>query len=327
MERNTLYPLKFKPILVNKIWGGRRIPEILAKGLNHSGSIGESWEISGVKESVSVVKTGYLSGRNLNWVIKNYGENLLGKHYKGPETQFPLLIKFLDANDDLSVQVHPNDEQAELAGERRGKTEMWYILDSDEDAYIYNGFNRKMDKNTLRQTIENGTTIDFLNKIPVKSGDSFYIPAGRIHSIGTGTFLAEIQQSSDTTYRVYDFNRKDAEGNTRELHLDSSLGVMDYGKLEKAKIIKKRLSETKSELVKSPFFSTNVINTINPLFEKNDTNNFRIIICNQGSAYLHTEGIKTSLIKGDCVLIPSSCTTFFVLPGKNGVEYLETTID
>ena len=244
-----LYPLKFHPIFKDKIWGGKKIQSILKKDFSPLDNCGESWEISGVPDSESKIKNGQLSGHTLNQVIREYKGRLLGiRVYEKFENQFPLLIKFIDANDDLSIQVHPEDELAWKRHKSFGKTEMWYIIQADENAELIAGFNKEMNKNLYMDHFHNGTLIDVLNREKVKAGDVFFIPAGRIHTIGKGLLLAEIQQSSDVTYRIYDFERKDSNGNTRELHIDEALDAIDYNFIQNISqnMMKKRISQLSS---------------------------------------------------------------------------------
>ena len=221
-----LYPLKFHPILKKKIWGGERLAY---KSKEHDESIGESWEISAVEDNISVVSNGILADNDLQELIEVYMGDLVGDHiYEKFGVEFPLLIKYIDANDDLSIQVHPDDETAKERHNAYGKTEMWYIVDADKDASLVLGFNHEIDKATYLQALHQNKLMDLLNVQKVKKGESFFIPAGLVHAIGKGCLIAEIQQTSDITYRIYDYNRKDANGNTRELHTDLATDVIDY---------------------------------------------------------------------------------------------------
>ena len=221
-----LYPLKFHPILKKKIWGGERLAY---KSEKHEESIGESWEISAVEDNISVVSNGILADNDLQELIEVYMGDLVGDHiYEKFGIEFPLLIKYIDANDDLSIQVHPDDKTAKERHNAYGKTEMWYIVDAEKDASLVLGFNHEIDKATYLQALHHNKLMDLLNVQKVKKGESFFIPAGLVHAIGKGCLIAEIQQTSDITYRIYDYNRKDANGNTRELHTDLATDVIDY---------------------------------------------------------------------------------------------------
>jgi len=229
MER-TLYPLKFTPIFKQVIWGGDKLKNQLEKK-NAPGKTGESWEISGVEGDVSKVSNGFLKGNALDELIEVYMGDLVGEGvYEKFGTDFPVLIKFIDANDNLSVQVHPDDAFSEEYHGKRGKTEMWYVLDAEENAELISGFKKDVDEKVFMDHLDNKKLSEILNSEPVKPGDVFFLPAKRVHAIGAGILLTEIQQTSDVTYRIYDWDRVDKDGNSRELHLDHSLKVMDYKK-------------------------------------------------------------------------------------------------
>ena len=223
---------KFEPLLKQTIWGGDRI--IPFKHLNSSlENVGESWEISGVKDNETIVSNGEQKGKSLNQLVREMKELLVGKeNYQRFGDEFPLLIKFIDARQDLSIQVHPDDETAHRQGKSRGKTEMWYCLESASDAQLYNGLKKKITPEEYKQMVENDTITDALARYEVHEGDVFFIPAGRIHAIGAGCFVAEIQQTSDVTYRIYDFKRKDKNGNYRELHTQLASESIDYTVLD-----------------------------------------------------------------------------------------------
>ena len=226
---NNLYPLKFTPICKDKIWGGNKLNEILNKEYPELPNCGESWEISGVQDEVSVVSNGFLKGNSLEELIEVYMGDLVGeKVYEKFGIEFPLLVKFIDANDNLSIQVHPNDELSMERHDAFGKTEMWYVVQADPGAKLISGFNRKIDKEGYLKYFKNGQLEEILNYEEVKAGDVFFIPAGRVHAIGKGIVVAEIQQTSDVTYRIYDFNRVDDQGNPRELHTDLAIDAIAY---------------------------------------------------------------------------------------------------
>ena len=225
-----LYPLKFKPIYKERIWGGRKIETVFGKKLPETEKIGESWELSGVDGDISVVANGKLKGNNLQELIEIYMGDLVGDRvFEKYGEEFPLLIKLIDADDNLSIQVHPDDK---LAAERHhsfGKTEMWYVVGHEPDARLYLGFNQPVDKEKYLEYLEAGKLAELLNAYKVEDGDSYFIPAGTIHAIGKGLLIAEIQQTSDITYRVFDWNRVDPKtGKGRELHTALALDAIEY---------------------------------------------------------------------------------------------------
>lgn len=229
MHKTPLYPLKFEPILKDKIWGGEKLKKVLDKPTD-SKECGESWELSGVAGDVSIVSEGELKGKSLTELIGTYTGDLLGKKvYSRFGNNFPLLIKFIDANQDLSIQVHPNDAMAKERHNSFGKTEMWYVVDAEPGATLISGFNKPTSKEEYLEYFNSGKLTDLLNKENVENDDVFYLPAGRVHTIGKGLLIAEIQQTSDITYRIYDFDRTDAQGNKRELHVEQALGAIDFG--------------------------------------------------------------------------------------------------
>jgi len=254
-----LYPLKFEPILKKIIWGGSEICRF--KGLDSEDSdIGESWEISQVSGSVSVVSNGDLKGTSLTELIERMPEALLGKSvFQRFGKNFPLLIKFIDAEKDLSIQVHPDDKLARQRHNTFGKTEMWYVISSKPEAKLISGFSQQIDAKEYERRIFENSFEEVLNKFEVKSGDVFFIPAGRVHSIGAGLFIAEIQQSSDITYRLYDFNRKDIQGNGRELHTELAKDALDYTLYDNLKTAYQPMENDTVSLVKCPYFITNRI--------------------------------------------------------------------
>ena len=219
-----MQPIKFNPLLKSTLWGGNKIIPFKHLDSNQE-NVGESWEISGVPNNETIVSDGQFKGQKLNDVVATLKDKLVGTaNYKRFGNEFPLLIKFIDARQDLSIQVHPTDEIAKQQGKERGKTEMWYIMDSDADAKLYSGLKMQITPEQYKEMVENDTICDALAQYEVKADDCFFLPAGRIHAIGTGCFLAEIQQTSDVTYRIYDFKRKDKDGNYRQLHT-RSLGM------------------------------------------------------------------------------------------------------
>ena len=253
---------KFQPLLKQTLWGGDRI--IPFKHLDAKmDNVGESWEISGVKDNETIAVG---DGRSLNQLVNDMKEKLVGKaNYERFGTEFPLLIKFIDARQDLSIQVHPTDEIAHRQGKSRGKTEMWFVMDSAPEAKLYNGLKMQITPEQYKEMVANDTICDALAQYPVKEGDCFFIPAGRIHAIGAGCFLAEIQQTSDVTYRIYDFKRKDKDGNYRQLHTQEASESIDYTVLPDYRT---RYEARKNEgelLVECPYFNTAVYDLDEPM--------------------------------------------------------------
>lgn len=322
-----LYPLKFHPIFKDKIWGGKKIQSILKKDFSPLDNCGESWEISGVPNNGSIIKNGLLSGQSLNQVIKEFKGQLLGENvYEKFQSDFPLLIKFIDANDDLSIQVHPDDDLAWERHQSFGKTEMWYIIQADENAELIAGFNQKMDKNAYLESFKNGTLMDVLNKEKAEEGDVFFIPAGRIHTIGKGLLLAEIQQSSDITYRIYDFDRKDRNGNTRELHIDEALDAIDYKFYPEYKTNYDDKIDQPIEIVKSAYFTTNKLILNSKIYRDiRSLDSFVIYICLQGEGHIEHNDTRTHIGMGEVLLMPAELNQYSLIPNDQ-IKLLETYI-
>lgn len=317
--------LKFKPLLKQTIWGGDKI--IPFKQLSEKlDNVGESWEISGVKDNETIVADGPMEGRSLNDVVEEMGARLVGyDNYKRFGNEFPLLIKFIDARDDLSIQVHPTDEIAVRQGRERGKTEMWYLMDSDAGAKLYSGLKKQITPEEYKNMVDNDTICDALAQYEVKEDDVFFLPAGRIHAIGTGCFLAEIQQTSDVTWRIYDFKRKDKNGNYRELHTKQAAEAINY-KVEKDYRTEYRPEKNQGvNLVNCPYFNTAVYDLDQPMtLDYADLDSFVILIGLKGDAEItDSEGNKTSLKAGETVLIPATETEVKV---SGTVKFLETYV-
>lgn len=312
---NQLYPLKFKPILKDKIWGGKKLRELLNKQ-EASGKCGESWEISGVEGDYSVIENGFLAGNNLSEILEIYMDELVGeKAYNKFGNEFPLLIKFIDANDNLSIQVHPDDELAAKRHNSFGKTEMWYVMQAENGAELIVGFNKKADKELYLSHLDNNTLSEILNNEVVSKGDVYFMPAGRVHAIGAGCLIAEIQQTSDVTYRIYDFNRKDDKGNQRELHTDLALDAIDFEYYPEYKVKYEPKSNATTELVECQYFKTNLLELDKGLerdFIPFDT--FVIYMCLEGSATIKYSAGEETIEKGQTILIPAVLNEFQVLP-------------
>ena len=316
---STLYPLRFETIFKEKIWGGQKIKTVLNKDFSPLPNCGETWELSAVPGDVSRVANGTLKGKALGELVKEYGPELLGSRvFESYGSEFPLLIKFLDANDDLSVQVHPDDELAQKRHGSKGKTEMWYIIQADEGATLITGFNQPMDKEMYKSHVEANRVMEILNKEPVKAGDVFFIPAGRIHTIGKGILLAEIQQTSDVTYRIYDFDRKDAAGNQRELHNDQAIDAIDYNQYDSYRTGYEEKRNTSNTLVDSKYFVTNKL-----VLDQAITRDYRaldsfvIYICLSGRATLKYGQKEEAIHQGAVYLIPASLDEVVIEPGED----------
>ena len=324
-----LYPLTFETIFKDKIWGGQKIKTILGKDFSPLPNCGETWEVSDVDGNLSVVKEGGLQGKSLHELVEQYKGELVGDHvYEKYGNRFPLLVKFIDANDDLSIQVHPDDK---LAAERKsgfGKTEMWYIMQADEGAKLNSGFNREVTKDEYVKAVADNTIQDLLNIETAQPGDVFFLPAGRVHYIGKGLLLAEIQQTSDTTYRIYDFDRVDATtGQKRELHTELAVDAINYQHYDDYKTpYEKKLNESVNA-VTSDYFVTNVLN-FNEEVEHDYTHidSFVILICVAGALTIEVPGgYSVPLKMGQCALIPASVDNVTLVPDGD-MTVLETYV-
>ena len=278
--------------------------------------IGESWEISGVKGNETIVADGPYSGTPLNTLVATLKGDLVGKeNYKRYGDEFPLLIKFIDARQDLSIQVHPSDEIAKRQGKDRGKTEMWYILDSDNDAKLYNGLKKAITPEEYKTMVADDTITEALAQYSVREGDVFFIPAGRIHAIGRGCFVAEIQQTSDVTYRIYDFKRKDKNGKYRQLHTDEAAECIDYSVKEDYRTYYDMTAGSNEVVVDCPYFTTSVCNVKGSChINTADTDSFVILIATRGEAVLiDSFGNTTPLRAGETILFPAVCSHIDVM--------------
>lgn len=300
------YPIRFIPILKEKIWGGNKLKEILNKD-SEKDNLGESWEISGVKDDISVVENGSLTGRTLNELLVEYGEDLLGvRIFREFGEEFPLLIKFIDARTELSVQLHPNNDLAKQRHNSFGKTEMWYIMQADQEAEINIGFKQSISKKKYIRHLEAGKIPDLLNFEKVKKGDSFFINTGKVHAIGAGVLLAEIQQTSDVTYRIYDWDRVDDQGNARELHTALAVDAIDFEKKDDFKLEYVPAENRSSKIARCEYFTTNFLLVIGKL-EKDyrEVDSFVIYMCVSGEAEIGINGNSEVIAKGQTLLIPA----------------------
>ncbi len=302
------YPLKFQPIFKETIWGGDKIKTILKKDTSSLKQCGESWEITGFGKEISMITNGFLKGTSLKKAIRKYQSSLLGKKaYEVYGDTFPLLIKFIDAKSDLSIQLHPNDNLALKAHQSFGKTEMWYILQAEKNARIIYGFNQKISKETYLKHLKEKTLLSILNQVPVKKGNVFFLPAGKVHAIGGKILLAEIQQASDITYRIYDWDRVNKNGKKRELHTKLALQAIDFQKSTNKEIDYHPQNTPTTPIVSCPYFNTSLI-TIENTVERNYENldSFKILINVENKCVLSLENDKESLNYGEVVLIPAS---------------------
>lgn len=312
-----IYPLQFEPILKDRIWGGEKLKTVLNKPIT-SNITGESWELSTVEGDVSVVANGELKGKSLTELINESPNEILGtKVYERFRNQFPLLFKYLDAREDLSIQVHPNDKLAKERHNSFGKTEMWYVMQADQDARIIVGFKEDSSKEEYLENLNNKTLVSILDDVKAKAGDVFFLETGTVHAIGAGLVVAEIQQTSDITYRLYDFDRVDAQGNKRELHVDLALDAINYNKVDTYKKYEKEVNQS-NVVVDCPYFTTNFI----PLDGKIDANKngetFTVYMCIEGSFEIRYGNVTYQYKKGDTVLIPADIRSY-VLEGSASI--------
>ena len=324
----NLYPLKFNPILKSIIWGGSDICKFKNITPLQDG-IGESWEVSGVENNISVVQDGKLKGENLQELIEKYKADFVGKHnFERFGSTFPLLIKFIDARDNLSIQVHPDDELAKKRHNSFGKTEMWYVINASQNAFLYSGFDKQLNPEDYVKSIENNTFVDYLAKHDVQKGDSFFLPAGRVHAIGAGTFIAEIQQTSNITYRIYDYNRTDANGNARELHTDLAKDAIDFKLYDNYKLDYTHKANDTVQLETCQYFTTNLLE-LDKTCEKDlsSKDSFVIYICMDGSCTItDASNISVDVRQGETILIPASNANQIKIEPKGNVQLLETFV-
>lgn len=320
----SLYPLVFQPSFHYRIWGGNKLKHF-CKDIKEE-NIGESWEISTVPGFVSMVSNGMLRGKNLDNLVKEYKDRLVGKKvYRKYGDKFPLLIKILDAAQPLSVQVHPNDEYAETHHNSFGKTEMWYVLDSEPDSEIILGFEKGVNKNIFTKNIEKNTLDSILRKIHPEKENVIYIPSGRIHAMGKGVSVVEIQQNSDVTYRIYDYDRIDKNGEKRELHLKQAQEVIDFSFVEEPFTHYNKIAK-ETTIIASPFFTVSrLVITENKILE-NLQDSFRIVICIDGECSIMNQLISVTLKKGETVLIPAELVNVEIKPQVKA-KLLEVHID
>lgn len=302
----TLYPIKFAPILKDKIWGGQKLKTLLNKKSDLP-NIGESWEISDVEGDTSIVSNGSLKGQSLKQLLETYKSDLLGlKNYEIFKDKFPLLIKFIDAKEDLSIQLHPNDELAAKRHNSFGKTEMWYVFQANKGSNLIVGFNQDMTPEKYLKHLENKTLTEILNFDEVKEGDTYFIEVGRVHAIGAGVMVAEIQQTSDITYRVYDWDRVDADGNERDLHNDLAIDAIDFNMPDNFRVAYNKTENQSNEMVSCPYFTTNYLKVNKTLQKENHHDSFIIYMCVDGEGEIKANGFSEAIKKGETILLPAA---------------------
>ncbi|MFC4721078.1 type I phosphomannose isomerase catalytic subunit [Geojedonia litorea] len=307
---DSLYPFKFHPILKERIWGGQKLKNYLNKN-SQSTKVGESWEISDVEGDTSIISNGKFKGQSLKQILLDQKEKLIGhKNHQVFGDKFPLLIKFIDAREDLSIQLHPNDQLAAKRHNSFGKTEMWYVMQADAGSNLIVGFNQQVTPELYLKHLNDKTLTQILNFDEVKAGDTYFIEVGRVHAIGAGVLLAEIQQTSDITYRIYDWDRVDDQGNERELHNDLAIDAIDFEMKNDFKVQYETVKNKPNQMVRCNYFTTNYLN-LDGLFKRdNHHDSFMIYICTEGEATIHCSNSLTTLKKGETVLIPAGIKSF-----------------
>jgi len=321
-----LYPLKFQPVLKEKIWGGNKLKELFNK-VTDAENIGESWELSGIDGDESVVMNGFLAGNSLTELIEVYMGDLVGdKIYERFGLSFPLLFKLIDSNDKLSIQVHPNDEIAAQRHNSFGKTEMWYVVAAEPGAELVIGFKNDCSRDEYLDALDTGNVEDLLQNVPIKKGDVFFIPAGLVHAIGKGAVIAEIQQSSDITYRIYDYKRVDDKGNERELHTQQALDVIRFEPSKNPKTEYQTKPNELTPLVSCEYFTTNLVSFDRPLTRNyGRLDSFVAYMCVEGSFVISVSGEKTTVDTGETVLVPASVIEVDLIPDRP-TKFLEVYI-
>ncbi len=313
-----LYPLKFMPLFKNKIWGGNKIKDQLGIDYDPLSNCGEMWILSGVKDNESIVANGFLENNHLNEVLEIYMGDLIGeRNFERFGTEFPLLIKIIDANDKLSVQVHPDDELAQKRGLENGKTEMWYVMDAEKDAELIDGFSKELTPDFFQKTLETDTLINYLHVEKPQKGDVFFIPGGRIHALGKGLLIAEIQQTSDTTYRIFDWNRVDETGKPRQLHVKEALEAIHFSEIKDGKTHYEYKKNATVELVQCPYFVTNFVVFDKPLKKDfTELDSFVVYFCVEGVCAIRTLDTIVAMRAGECILVPAIADKVEIFPEK-----------
>ena len=312
-----LYPFFFKPISKERLWGGEKLISYLEKPFKGEG-IGESWELSAVSGDESVVSNGVLEGKQLKELIETYKADLVGKSvYDRFGNDFPILIKYIDAQKDLSVQLHPNDQLAKERHNSFGKNEMWYIMNADAGSKLITGFSKNTDQNEYQQYLKNDQIESLLHYETVNSGDTFFIRTGTVHAIGAGILLAEIQQTSDVTYRIFDWNRKDKDGNTRELHTALALDAIDFSKRDDHKVKYDQKPNHRNAMVNSSYFKTDIIPLEGEVsINMNQLDSFVVLMAVDGDNEIIVDNNNYQLPFGSTVLLPA-CLSSFTIQANN----------
>jgi len=324
---NVLYPLKFKPIFKEKIWGGQKIKNILNKDFKPLPNCGELWAMSGVQGDVSVVTNGFLTGNNLNELVEIYMDELVGDVvYQKFGNAFPILIKFLNSSDYLSVQVHPDDVLAQKRHNCMGKTEMWYIIDCDADSELIVGFKRGTNLEKYDSCMKEGSIKEILNHIKISKDDVFYIPAGRVHAIGKGVLLAEIQQTSDITYRIYDWDRVDEKGNSRELHTEMARDAINFKHEDDYYTRFSKINNTSNTIIDSEYFDTKYLPLNSKMYlDLADRDSFTVLVLLEGKCHLKSDDTIVKASMGECILLPNELNDIIIVP-ENDVKLLDVTL-
>ncbi len=325
-----LYPLKFSPILKERIWGGDYLYKTLGKGTNPNVKIGESWEVSSVSDNISVVSNGILEGNDLSELIEIYMGDLVGEEvYEKFGLEFPILVKFLAAKADVSIQVHPDEKYAQEHFDEHGKAEMWYIFDSNDDAKIIAGFDKDTSHQEVENAIANNTVADLLRIDDSKKGDVFNIPTGCVHAICKNNIIVEIQQTSDITFRMYDYDRVDDNGNKRELHVQQSLDVLDFKAKDDYKIPYKKELNHPSNLIKCEHFTANLFSFDQKLGrDYYFLDSFVVLVCTEGEFDIEYNGGEIVNIKtGETVLLPACIQEYYFIPKTKKATFLETYLE
>ncbi|MDR2563705.1 MAG: class I mannose-6-phosphate isomerase [Prevotellaceae bacterium] len=323
-----LYPLKFKPIYKEKVWGGDKW-NLLDRKITSEKAVGESWELSAVKGELSKVSEGFLKGNDIQELIEVYMGDLVGdKVYNRFGIEFPLLFKFINSNEKLSLQVHPDDELALKRHKAYGKTEMWYVVGADEDSPIYVGLSKDgVTGKELVERIKNDSFNQIINVERAKSGDVFFLPAGRVHAIGEGLLIAEIQQTSDITYRIYDWGRENDPATAREMHLDLAMDAIDYRRLQSYRTEYEPKTDQIVKLVTCPYFTTNLLDLTRAMErDYSELDSFVVYMCLDGAATIECNGTQTQMSKGETVLIPAVIPDVIITPDEGKAKFMETYI-
>lgn len=322
-----LYPLKFKPIHKPKIWGGEKLSRYYRHDAGELTHVGETWDVSGVEGSESEIENGFLAGNTLNELVEVYMGDLVGEEvYNRFGGQFPLLVKLIDSAQHLSIQVHPTDEIAAERHAMSGKTEMWYVLEAEPDAFLVAGFNSPMDKATYLKLVDENRLEDVLQKHPVAKGDVFFIPAGCVHSIGAGCVLLEIQQTSDLTYRIYDYNRLDLDGKLRELHTDLAIDAIDFEQWKNDKIVTADLHNDLVKVVDCDYFVANIMTLDKPQeYDLAPIDSFVLLSVLEGHLKCEYDNDYITLVDGETMLIPAEMMSLLLVP-TGDVKLLEVYV-